>query len=399
MTEDIKKLIANMQKSAIGNRHYRENTNKQTLYDILRKCERNRRIFNEMLFRALAIGCIIKNTKKCYETEDYNLSVHDGQYANSFRFTPYAIVINDIDDIYYAKNNNPYDYRADEIYKMKIYIASHTARTEINVITQFNRDNLSSGSQIIFLQLKNEDDINRNPVIIPCLIDLNELKKFGFTINTNYNKSLSFDIYEGKLEEKINEILSAKQFNNSYFSIDDLKEIISVYEDFKNTKGIVNKYLEDCKTNLEIIALDIYKNIINDYKNNFLNITNHYTFTQTLEYYKPGTIIRKVCRESDLIIYNKFEAAHKIEEENAKKVYGYSSTLPRVIFAKHTSNSYIEYLPILSSDLDNLIKELGATTNGLQLQEKDNDINKLIINVDSLTFEDLLINSHDEKTK
>jgi hypothetical protein len=352
-----------------------------------------------MLFRALAIGCIIKNTKKCYETEDYNLSVHDGQYANSFRFTPYAIVINDIDDIYYAKNNNPYDYRADEIYKMKIYIASHTARTEINVITQFNRDNLSSGSQIIFLQLKNEDDINRNPVIIPCLIDLNELKKFGFTINTNYNKSLSFDIYEGKLEEKINEILSAKQFNNSYFSIDDLKEIISVYEDFKNTKGIVNKYLEDFKTNLEIIALDIYKNIINDYKNNFLNITNHYTFTQTLEYYKPGTIIRKVCRESDLIIYNKFEAAHKIEEENAKKVYGYSSTLPRVIFAKHTSNSYIEYLPILYSDLDNLIKELGATTNGLQLQEKDNDINKLIINVDSLTFEDLLINSHDEKTK
>ena len=387
MNDSIKELILNNQEQAKEIKKTREEKENKDVEELLSRAKNKTPDFISFLLKMIILGVI--ESKKRYYGGRYNESDKDIKYSSpnpykeivytsdycmtsvswSDYFTKEPIIsielnsfdINSIDFISNFTDNGPL------LYYMQSFKET-TPRDTIKALIKYNRKN--SKSQIIVLPGGWKNELSS---IDFCLLQLDELEKFGINVGITSKRTIEMEIPISKLENTINLLLNDKLTNN-IFNKENIEPLASLFYKFLTRRQIESKLEGICHSNFELISLQVYKLLIESYKSCY-------------DVYRDKELIASIKvnkrMEDEDQLYQDYKLTCPHNKEQKKVVY---------VCYKGDENDKLpvqeKYIPVLEEDLDNLAKELHA--------KLVQDENTIAFYVNSIKFENMLINFQDE---
>ena len=420
ITDEVKKLLIDSKEKATKKRQEREEQDQIKLQAILHISNKYYSEFNKYIFELIEKGLII--AKKDVDLNDlsndnevsiefYNNTFCQAKVSSKrgikgwvsyaeerfYRDPVISIHLNAFD----VKNMN-FFYEANENFTdiQKEYLTS--IRENMNI----KDANINTNLLRILVKYNNEHS-DTNILLIPycwqsdkvvsimlwgyfsnldywyyCVLQLNEYRKLGFDIKINNNNTIDISISVSEIEKLvkyINKLKSSDTVKLNTFKLSILEysnKLGSILSIFNNRKYNEKELRKKCLENYKLISLYVYEQLLKLYK-------------QEKDIYDDNklevdlTFDNSIQQAENHDLYEKYIFTNPTNmEDNVFKFVKYKDGDDKKINTR--------YIPVLVSDLKKLAKELGG-----YLSLSDNSVT---ISVNSVVFENMLINFQCENT-
>lgn len=377
MTDKTKQLLESMQEKAVLSRHERVEREKAILSNVLDDANRSSHELNKNIFNSV-IKAFYLAKKSLYDIciEYDNSFVEVSKSTNDLtKFTLHlkGVVPKELDDIFAIKKSSSLSDPERDTIRQKKAMQTMVSIPKLNVITKFNKEN----SDKIMIFNDKYDNIHY------YLFNVEEFKKLGFDIYFHRDGSVEITSTEYKLSNAINLILDQKVYNNQKITMEDMKPIIKTYQAFQNQEQFIENYKKICDENLQNFEFKMYRLLIESYLIAKTIINNQYRIRSEFMVLNNDDLIKRFCKEDDITLCDCFANITKQD----------------VVFIHYRDDKNGIYYPIIYRDLINFISYELKDLNGKYEINKGEVLNILKVSVDSLAFENLLINKEKEKIK
>lgn len=409
MNDMIKDYINQNKDTIIQKKEFREKEIDETIVDLLVANKEYTEKFNAFFFKIIKLG-VIEAKKRFYNGrynglpkkdkfnynslsevktyEAYKEHVYKSSFCDAYVYwTNYVtkeplihISINsfDINSIDFYKNE-PNNLDSNQIGYYNSF-CGFIERDQLKAIIKYNNER--TNSQIMTLPFNWSDNTKEckswERYYHFFILQLEEYEKLGLKFMIDPNKrTISMDISMYELESMIRTILSGKAANYKMDVLKYIEPISDIIHKFLY-KGQTYKELgQICKKNFESFSLQVYKKLLKKHIDNteiyddedyeiYINLGDESKITENKELYEDFLLTTSYNEDPNRIIY----VSYKDDDEKKPNE---------------------RYVPVLLSDIKELVNELDG-----EFQLKDNE---LIIKVNSVKFENLLLNVSNEKEK